>query len=139
MQVQYYKVFSLLDASKVYIGSTKYPLKKRLAEHCFACRIGNKSKFYNFMRELGHLTFTIELLSISVVESNNERWLLEQSYIDRHKQLDYGILNTNNVIGSKENRRLSYKKWYDQHSISKIKKVKAYQLNKKNQILNQPK
>ena len=53
-----YKVINDVD-DKVYIGSTTCGLSKRIGDHRYKVRLGNQSKFYNHMREIGVENFKI--------------------------------------------------------------------------------
>ena len=104
-----YKI-SNTDNDKLYIGSTKNDLTKRLCQHKCCCKIG-KSKLYQAMREIGTEKFNIELL----VECDELR-KREQMFIEAFQTIETGY-NQMKAYLSEEERKKN-KKSYNNTKMS---------------------
>ena len=103
IRMHVYKLSNEMN-DKLYIGSTKSSLAKRLRQHKCSCKDG-KSQLYKAMREIGAEKFNIELL----VECDELR-KREQMFIDAFQAIDKGY-NQLKAYLSDEERRLKKKEY----------------------------
>jgi hypothetical protein len=85
-----YKVINDVD-DKVYIGSTTCGLSKRIGDHRYKVRLGNQSKFYNHMREIGVEHFKILCIKQYTDISKERLRTKEQKYINRYDAINNGL------------------------------------------------
>jgi hypothetical protein len=85
-----YKVINDVD-DKVYIGSTSCGLSKRIGDHRYKVRLGNQSKFYNHMREIGVEHFKILCIKQYTDISKERLRTKEQKYINRYDAINNGL------------------------------------------------
>ena len=104
-----YKMTNQIN-DKVYVGSTKSCLARRLSQHRCSCKDG-KSQLYQAMRELGADKFNIELL----VECDDLR-KREQMFIDAFQAIENGY-NQVKAYLSEEERKIK-KKEYNNFKIN---------------------
>ncbi len=124
------EVYILLNNNNIYIGST-INLKKRLITHRNAAKKG-KSKFYNYVREIGFENFkhfTVEKITFTHIK---ELRVLEQQYLNLYKKASFNILNDNesylniNVNDIKEYDRQYRKTPKRLEYINKYRKTETY-------------
>ncbi len=87
------EVYILLNNNNIYIGST-INIKNRLITHKNSAKKG-KSKFYNYVREIGFDNFkhfTVEKITFMHIKELRE---LEQHYLNLYKKGSFNILNDN--------------------------------------------
>lgn len=109
-----YKVLCNCGCEKVYIGSTKSPLPKRLAFHKYKSDTDVTSKLHIHMKDVGKDCFGIELLDEDEFEDINEQHIREDEYIDKFDSIKYGY-NCRYAHRTIEQKRTAsnanYKKW----------------------------
>ncbi len=82
-----YKVINDVD-DKVYIGSTTCGLSKGIGDHRYKVRLGNQSKFYYHMREIGVEHFKILCIKQYTDISKERLRIKEQKYINRYDAIN---------------------------------------------------
>ena len=94
-----YKLINDVD-DLVYIGSTTCALSKRIGDHRYKVRLGNQSKLYNHMREIGDEHFKIICIRQYTDISKEILRAKEAKYIKRYDAINSG-LNTFCMLGKK--------------------------------------
>ena len=92
-----YKLINDID-DLVYIGSTTCGLSKRIGDHIYKVRLGNQSKLYNHMREIGVEHFKILCIKQYTDISKEKLRAKEAKYIKRYDTITNG-LNTFCMLG----------------------------------------
>ena len=77
-----YKLINDID-DLVYIGSTTCGLSKRIGDHRYKVRLGNQSKLYNHMREIGVEHFKMLCIKQYTDISKEKLRAKEAKYIKR--------------------------------------------------------
>ena len=155
-----YKIINTKNES-VYVGSTRHTLRHRflqhLKNHCNENRRGYKNKLYTSMRENGIAHFSIcllEMININTDEDNIKLLKLEQLWIDtlkselnsqsaftkyprRSKELNhqyYKASKENQTEESKEKNKKYVKEWHTENK-EHVKQYKAELCNKSPLVL----
>lgn len=109
-----YKIINTLN-NKVYIGSTRRSLSRRLSNHKYCARNNlqsRQSKFYKYMREIGIDKFSIVALEHKRVQNKEEQYKLERE----HQDATDNKLNTLRAIVTYEETLESGREWiYNNH------------------------
>ena len=92
-----YKLINDFD-ELIYIGSTTCALSKRIGDHRYKVRLGNQSKLYNHMREIGDEHFKIICIRQYTDISKERLRAKEAKYIKRYDAINNG-LNTFCMLG----------------------------------------
>ena len=78
--IQVYKIY-FDDCDDVYIGSTKSPLSRRMAQHRSDTRKGSKCRVHNLIREKD-MVFNYVLVKSCIVDNKDQQRQFEQHVID---------------------------------------------------------
>jgi group I intron endonuclease len=100
-----YKIYNTADMNKIYVGSSKQTLTKRLAEHKSCAKLGRTSKIYNYIREKNYENFRIVLLEEMKYNDKSQLREREDFYINQLKP----ELNTNNAVLNLEKAKQAHK------------------------------
>ena len=95
-----YKIYNTADPNKIYVGSTKETLTRRLQKHKANAKSGRTSRFCNYLRQHNYENFRIVLLEEVKYEHSSQLREREDRYIiDLHPELNMhnAILNHEKV------------------------------------------
>ena len=90
-----YKIYNHDDASKLYIGSTSYPLNIRWRWHINSSKRGYCGRLYDDIRKLGSDKFVIEVVENLNNSSKLSAKRREGEYITKLKNDGVRLYNTN--------------------------------------------
>lgn len=121
-----YKIINSID-DKIYIGSTKNTLSRRMAQHRSKSKCTeNNMKLFQHMREYGITNFYIELIEEKEVSSKAQQFILESKY-QRELNPELNRLHAHNT----EEQRKEMKKRGDKIYKERTNYNKVYYQNDK--------
>lgn len=117
------KIYRIVNSvnDSVYIGSTQTSLRERFWHHRWDARNKNqKSKFYQFMYDIGVELFSMILIEEMDVYSRTELLQIEEYHINQFKTANPELsVNTIRAYATKENTRQRKHKDYLRYKATK--------------------